>query len=768
MSFGRQATLASTPAAFLELEDRVGRSDQFAVIDALVETLLRRSLRGEQVAALTADNWVFSLAIAGLDAEQRAFLAQEFMLEVQQGRGAWFLPETVTLDVGWANFPFYFQNEPTFATGITAAERGKVRFLGSADALFFWSVLEPLFENLYYPFALRGPLAGTKDRDWQRNAWHEAETFLDALNFDVRAALAPMRYGGGWSKLRAQEQIQAKQALLQALRHQGERPHAAPYRAHQVQRLLSRYYRQAKKDPPKLRQVVTRGLQPVLTGYFGGDWLAFLAYIGEEPHPDERIATTLPETRLIVADRERVAAVAAAQGLPAAEVERALAAFWGSNKASSPIEERVDVLRSYWREFDVIHARQRPGMSPLWGLVDDGGISLAAREPYQAGLYRTLLTSALLEKIDRLWGACMLTRWPDRLVSAISPHALVAEALGPALKFWHGCALTAWFLCEGPYSRTDLPGLAGYYARELAAMEQPGCPVDPALFEELQRAESHLGPQQGIPDPERTSRHAIGAGISLTFQVSIGTRRDGFEVLRGIISRYQHTWSEQYLETYLRSRWETEIRDAARDFSLLYERKGKAPNPKQFATHAVLATNHWFGGDMGGLYRMIGEKSPIEPKRYQIMPDDREAFARSVYQRLVTTAGALAASSASASARDERSRDQVLWNLQWMAEESLRFLQREEALGRPPTLEEFGRDGFMYRATALSPQIDAAWSAYQQAIEAAQQSSTKSPADPESPAPVPALSSLVEQDSPPVTESRSERMPFWRRLLGSH
>jgi hypothetical protein len=33
-------------------------------------------------------------------------------------------------------------------------------------------------------------------------------------------------------------------------------------------------------------------------------------------------------------------------------------------------------------------------------------------------------------------------------------------------------------------------------------------------------------------------------------------------------------------------------RRSKRDFSLLYERKGKAPNPKQFAPHAAQATNH--------------------------------------------------------------------------------------------------------------------------------------------------------------------------------
>lgn len=768
-SFGQLAVAASTPAAFLELEERAGLGAQFARLDPLVETLLRRSLSGEQVAVLSSENWAFSMALPGLDPEHQAFLAQEFAIETQQRRGAWFLPDAVTLDVGWANFPLHFRQHPSFATGITTEERAKVGLHDSADALFFWSVLEPLFEQLYYPFALRGPLTGTKDRDWQRRAWQDAETFLDALNFDVREALTSMRYGGGWSKLRAPEQLQAKQALLNALRSQAGSPHAAHFRAHQVQRLLTRYYRQAKKDPPKMRQVLTKEVQPILAGFFGGDWLAFLTYIGEQPHPDEQIATALPEPRLVVADQERVTAVAAAQGLPATEVERALAAFWGTNTAASPIEERVDVLHEYWREFDAIHARQRPGMTPLWGLVDDGMIRLTTYAPYHAGLYRQLLTSDLLARINRLWGSCMLTTWPGRIVSTIAPHALVADAFGPALKFWHECALTAWFVCEGPSSRTDLAGLAAHYARDIATLEQLGTPIDPALFQELQRAEGKLGPQQQVTDPHQTTRHDVG-GISVTLTFPTGTRRDGFVLLRDIVTHYRRSWSEQYLETYLRARWDTEIRDAARDFSLLYEQKGKAPSPKQFASHALQATNHWFGGDMSALYRMIGEKSPVEPQRTHLMPDDREAFVRSVHEQLGALAHVPAQSAAKIGPRNEYqySDEHLKRSREWLAESSLRYIQRQEALDRPPTVNEFGRDGFIYRAPILSPDQEIAWSTYQRIIEVAQRSPVTLPDKQESRSDTPRQPDRGEQDPPGTTTTPSARRPFWRRLFGPH
>ena len=33
------------------------------------------------------------------------------------------------------------------------------------------------------------------------------------------------------------------------------------------------------------RRALTRELEATLSGFFGGDWLALLNYVGEEPHP---------------------------------------------------------------------------------------------------------------------------------------------------------------------------------------------------------------------------------------------------------------------------------------------------------------------------------------------------------------------------------------------------------------------------------------------------------------------------------------------------
>jgi hypothetical protein len=87
----------------------------------------------------------------------------------------------------------------------------------------------------------------------------------------------------------------------------------------------------------------------------------------------------------------------------------------------------------------------------------------------------------------------MSPREPARIVTEPFPHVRLADAFGPALRFWHGCALTAWFLCEGPSSRTDMAGLKDYHRRDLAELEDLGTPVDRDTFAELVAAERRLG-----------------------------------------------------------------------------------------------------------------------------------------------------------------------------------------------------------------------------------------------------------------------------------
>ncbi|MGI8837491.1 MAG: hypothetical protein ACR2H4_12765 [Pyrinomonadaceae bacterium] len=193
-------------------------------------------------------------------------------------------------------------------------------------------------------------------------------------------------------------------------------------------------------------------------------------------------------------------------------------------------------------------------MKPLWGLVEETG-SIAfernAETPYQPNLYSEVFSSELNNEIESLWGNIVLTKWPDRIVTEPFPHRLMAETFGPALFFWQSCALTAWFICEGPYSRTDMAGLAHHQRRELHELKEMQTPVSEQLFVELIEGESRLGPEEAITRNESTTE--VGHGFSFTVSMSAGTRRKGFEILRDIITRHRRSWADQYLNAYSRA-----------------------------------------------------------------------------------------------------------------------------------------------------------------------------------------------------------------------
>ncbi len=725
-SFGRQALQTETAFALLELESRVGRSNGFKTLDALVGEFLLRSLRGERVIEMIQRReYEHSIVIPGLRDEYRAFVEDTFRLERQQARGAWFLPDEVSLRVGMLNLPANFQKYPRFASSITWEEHGQVSLGNSANALLVWAILEPLFDALFQPFVLRGRLAGSKSQEEQLKSWHAVDVVLETLGFTVSHELAVMRYGGGWHKLRSGEQLVVKQRLLAALARQAEPSMGARYRAYCLRLLLDHYYKKAKADGRvKRKQALTKPLERMIAGYFGGDWLAFLRYIDEEPHPEEQIVTALPKTRLHVGGVSRAVEVAAEMGIPAEEVERMMAAYWQQDSGASPIEQRVDLLSRYWHVFDEIHARQTEGMKALWGLVEDSrsfDFYNHLQSPYQPRLYLQHLPKSMLSEIERLWGTVMLPRWPDRIVSEPFPHMLLAETLGPALKFWHGCALTAWFVCEGPYSRTNMAGLAEYYRREISELEDLGTPVDSRLFEELVKAEANLGPPQ--PVNQHSSMTQGKSGISITITMSSGTRREGFKILRDIITRYRRQWTQEHLDRYLRMRWEYEIREAGHAYNQLLHDIGKAPTPKQFAKVAAQATNHWFGGDVSGLYGAIREKSPVHPLRTTILPADTYTFAFSIFKAL--GGEAFQQMSMSTPQQDFEARKQE-WDrylkLKELAERSVWYVQLEEGLGRLPELKEFGLKQFAQLSTVVIDDIDKAWRIYSEAIQAAKAS----------------------------------------------
>ncbi len=766
-TFGRGVAQLTTTSEFLAAEVAAGKKESFSSVSELFDPILLSALRGEELLAVKREGREEAIALH-VPPTAHEIVERLYAVAAQQRRGAWYLPDKASIKAGWINFGHFFLTRPRYATGIASEQRARVVLAEDPSAVFAWAVLEPLFERIYLPFQLRGDLAGKKSREDQIEAWASVDAFYGALELDLSQQLAVLRFGGGWSGLTSDQQLAAKTALLDGLR--GEVGTITPdlYRAHEILRLTRRYYKAAKDGQAKRRQVVTRDLQRVLSGFFEGDWLRFVAYLGEEPHPEEVVATALPETRLFVGGSKTADDVAAETGMPVSEVERVMGTYWRSEgrtapSSVSPVQRRVNALREFWVQFDVTHARQASGMPSLWGLVEEGDpIRLGWQGPewFMPGQYRKLLPAAVVTEIEDLWGAVMLPRWPDRIVSEISPHALMAQTLGPALSFWHGCALTAWFHCEGPMSRTDISGLRSYYRDELREIAELGCPIPNGLFEDLAKAERLLG--QPEPVREQTSTSAVADGLSLTISYSIGQRRPGFHFLREVIDTHRREWTDSSLEAYLRARWESDLSNVGRDFSEFVAERAKQPSAKQFAKFARTATNRWFGGDLNNVYAALGEKSPVHPTRQSLMPADRLAYAATTYRLLGGNHRERERVVESRDAGHEQNVEIDKQNkLSWLAEQAPKFTQLEEALGREPDLKAFGEAGFVNRCVAIDRDPEIAWGVYRLAVAKARRPQ---------PAVVADAPPLQSNAAVPISEqwdaSGKPKRSIFRRLLG--
>jgi hypothetical protein len=714
--FGRRAVAdLSSPDLLLALERREQKSEFFRQVDCLAALTIGRALKREIVITVEGRLRKANIAIAGLLAHEQELLMNIYSVEQQQLRGAWFLPEKATLKAGLANLSAMFLQYPRFAHRISAEQSGMVVFAENPAALFVWSILEPFFCRLFLPLEIRAEWSGIKTREELLSAWAEIDQFVAALGLQLEHEFAVMRYGGGWGRLASNDQLKAKQKLLASIAEQTTESTIKRFRAFCCLDFLAHYYSKAENGRATRRRALDRiSDKKTLVGFFQGDWLSFLEYLGEQPHPDEQVTTAIAEPKFFVGGEKTPAAVAREKGVPLEEVERVLSTFWDVpsrkvRRLASPVEERVAVLSDFWFAFHEIHSHQAPGAKALWGLIEESrSIRLGWQGPdwYNSGLYQQLLPQPVLGPIEEFWGALMLPRWPNRIVSEISPHALMAETFGPALAFWHGCALTAWFICEGPYSRTDIQGLRGYYQRELAALEQFGTPIDPSLFTEMSKAEARLGP--AVPLERSVSPPDSQPGIPFSLRVVTGERRSGFEILRDIITHHRRAWASSYLSSYLRARWERDLREPTRVHAQTIADKGKSPPPKQFARQAAVATNRWFGGDISAFCAAIGEKSVFRPTRVSLMPADRRGFAAKVLISLQNNCSELDGRKQSPTQRN--------FDLERLAEESLRVAQLREALGRPPTLKEFGR--FDHLGPALNPDVQKAWHTYISLINA--------------------------------------------------
>ncbi|GAA3112830.1 hypothetical protein JOF29_002814 [Kribbella aluminosa] len=700
---------ATTPVGLLAAERNSGGADRFTDVDDLAAALLERALNGNKIIDIAREhpdpNRRNHLSIVAVEQRERAFIDRSFTVEEQQSRGAWFLPEQTSLKCRSINLAAYVRHHPWHAISIASEDRARMRLAAGPDALAALALLIPLFDTIFAPIFIRAS-ASPDPADAQRTMWAEVFASLDRIGINPSPALAVLDYGGGWSRLDRAGQAQARAAFLDALAAHNLVEVVTRFRAQRLQALAARTVQKAIRGTPLARQTLTKPLQLTLAAYFGGDWMAFLDYLGLPPNPNEEVTTALPTAKLFVGGASKAKAAAAEHGLDVGDAHAMLAAFLGQSDSVSPVDRRVEVLRRWWSEFDSAHARQNSQMDALWGIVEDTDYMIGYQKGPSFQLYQRLLPPGLLTDIAQYWEGTTLPRWPNAIVTEPYPHKIMAESFGSAVSIWHGIALTAWYICEGPYSRTSLEGLRTHHERDLAALAEAGTPIHPGLFDELIGAEKYLGKPQSL---ETHTHHLQLENGTVGIRISGGgERRDGFEILRDIITRHRRGWAGRHLDEYLKQRWTSELSRVFQEVHRTIAVKGKPPTVKQFARFAATAATHWFGGDLAGLSSAIGEKAPPSLQRVRLFSMPTHELIDAVYAALggePYEENLRITDFPKADGYRQRSR---------LATASVRYLQLMEALGRPPDQTEFGAKRYEWE---WAGDLNGGWPEYKRAVE---------------------------------------------------
>ena len=631
LTHGRQLHTAENAAARLALDEQAGRRAPFAEIDRIVDDLIRRGLAGERTVQIADRHDDETITLPGVGDEDRTLIAEHADVDAMEARGAWALPDRVPVAAGWASFAWWIGQQPRFGGALADDERRTVTLRGNPTGMFAWSAICPVFELLAVPHDLRAGKAGKADVKAQEKAWKPLDAMLADCGIDLRDELAPFRPRSGWSRKTAAEHAAARQALVAGWARYATPEHAARLRAWMIGELVDRFYAKAKTATPTSRQALTKAHWRPMAGLFAGDWLAFLQYLGEQPNPGEEIASSLPAPKLYATGADRARQAAADAGVDPAEVERMLASFFGGHDASSPVDQRVAVLKATWEALDALHAGLTPAAGTLWGILDERGEVHDERwDEYREGLHRQALPAGVNADIARLWGTQATSKDPGRLVTRWLPHHGAWDAFGPALHFWHEIALTAFAHTETTgFPTWGLSEAAEFHQPRLDEMARAGCPVDPAFLPELAQVARQLAP---IEHEQHKSRVEAG-GISVELSFSGGPRvpRPGFDRLRDVITRHRRAWAAAHLDRWLEHRWQSDLRTAAEAYNRRLLANGKPPTARQSISLAQPALDRWFAGDVGQLLTAIGQKGPAgKPVYERLLPADPYSFGRAV------------------------------------------------------------------------------------------------------------------------------------------
>ena len=639
-SFGRRVAVANIDDV-LTLEALHGKTQVFSILDRVLGRLLSSMIEGHQVIGLERRKGRERLDLLTLDTEASGWVAINYSMNALEERGSWFLPEQLSIS-GIAQFGYYFGQTLRFGARATAEASIKLPVRNAPHAIFVWALLEPAAAILYRPLQRAGGWGGKTS--WQEclDNWPGDSATLAQMGIDVEGmgVLQPTRHTSS-------EQMALRQRILERLRMNAEL--GRKYRAYAVRCLSARYYEKADKGGQATqKRVLSKDTQPAFVGLFAGDWPAFVRYLGEELHGD---------------DSSRAAVETTPVHLPSHLPE---------------VDERISVAMAYWDDIGRLEASRQPGGASVWGLVDDTEQFIAPNRDgaHTPALYISSLPAELNSDIDRLWGLVATTKAPQRIVTAVSSHHQLAEAFGPALKVWHGIHLTAWFLTQGPYSRTDLKGLRSYYDHDLAELENISCPIPVEWLERIAEAQSSLAPPEQFGDRERIEE----GPVALEVFFSRGTRRGGFERVRDLIAQLRAEWTKRNMPAYLERRYARLRDDLASFYYRTSKDRGKPPTPTQFAHRAVDLANGWLGGSVQKAYTAAGAPPQLDSTLVGHPNFRRLAFVNRMLEAL---------SEGKKLTLDPMVPDYgTSWALILLANDSLRFMQVEEVLGQTPELKD--------------------------------------------------------------------------------
>lgn len=687
-STGRKLLSSADLDAALEIDAAV-QIEGLEQQDALMTSLLERCLDGRMLVEHVPPLKPTKLLLNDLSPSDRAVLEKRYALENQQSRGAWYHPDKASLNAGYLNLPYYYENHPGFPMNAVTDGRVSVS-LDVADSLMIWGALELLVIALFGPLRLLGPDAVMTPAKREKEVLKVKRTLLDLSisSFDVEN----LRLETNVVSRQADELRHVKYAYLAALQVVDASEIVRRFRVAETLSLAKRFYQKRRTMSATRENVLTKRLERTLTGFYAGDWTELLAYLGETAEMGDEVQTSLPPPTVLPGINADAAAIARTMNIEPSQVEEAVASLFPEAAAgTNPVKIRLEALRTFWKVFRELHARQETGMPSLWGFVqqiDRVDIPAAAtperRMHYGSpSQFADHLPAKFRADVNRLWATKVLAKYPETLVTNLTPYYWMAEAFGPALAFWEGVFLTAWYVTEGPYSRTDLAGMETYYAKQVKTLKDLGVPVPTDLFEALRKAERKLGKPEMIYE----TRQSLGEVQGVEFEMRLGgwQRRDGFEHLRDIISKRLEGWSERYLDTYLDAQWRSPLEDLSVRVSKRLASKGKAFTPKQFAKYASHTANAWFGGDLSAVSIAILQPSPVKQTHKRAIPKDILAHTDYLYHQWTDVASANNLKVRVDDYEDKRNYLQV----ETLTRLSFDYLQLAEALGEVPTQTEF-------------------------------------------------------------------------------